>query len=241
MEYKIGDTFYLEDGIKLEVVKSVLNCRGCYFFNDKDKSCNKTIDIICFAPRRKDKEFVIFKQIKDNNNIKKKITIDIYVVMQVHKTHRSFCDVFTSFEEANAKFETLYKHFKEVHRVTPKGWTTKSVPSQIRVSVIKDVTLYLYKETKEIEISEEVENSVVNEPEFKPFFCANNCFNESIKHTPFGILKDSTDKYYTILDISEDGISILSGNHSLSTISFKFASTFLKYVDGSSFGWLYEK
>ena len=35
-----------------------------------------------------------------------------------------------------------------------------------------------------------------------------------------------------------DGISVLSGNHSVDTISFKFASTFLKYVDGSPFGWL---
>lgn len=68
IEHKINDTFYLEDGTKLEVVKSVLNCKGCYFFNDKDKSCNKTKDIICSAPRRKDKEFVIFKQIKNDKS-----------------------------------------------------------------------------------------------------------------------------------------------------------------------------
>ena len=66
IEHKIGETFCLEDGTKLEVVKSTCNCKSC-FFNDKDNRCSRTKDIICSAPRRKDKEFVIFKQIKDNN------------------------------------------------------------------------------------------------------------------------------------------------------------------------------
>ena len=66
IEYKIGDTFCLEDGTKLQVVKSTCNCKDCYF-NNKHNICSRTKDIICSAPRRKDKEFVIFKQIKDNN------------------------------------------------------------------------------------------------------------------------------------------------------------------------------
>lgn len=175
--------------------------------------------------------------------MKKKATIDIYTVMQVHNRYRSFCDVFTSFEEADTRFEELLKYFKKLTKVQPREWTTKTIPSQIKVSIIGDTTLYLCKETKEIDINKiiSIPEPIFDEPEFEPFFCANNCFIESIKHTPFGILKDSTDKYYTILDISRDGISILSSNHSLSTISFKFASTFLKYVDGSPFGWLCEK
>ena len=67
IEHKIGDTFCLEDGTKLEVIKATCNCKSCYFFNDKDNRCSRTKDIICSAPRRKDKEFVIFKQVKDNN------------------------------------------------------------------------------------------------------------------------------------------------------------------------------
>ena len=35
IEYKIGETFYLEDGTKLEIAKSACNCRDCYFFNSK--------------------------------------------------------------------------------------------------------------------------------------------------------------------------------------------------------------
>ena len=76
IEYKIGETFYLEDGTKLQVVKSTCNCKDCYFFNSKNNICSRTKDIICSAPRRKDKEFVIFKQVKDNN-MKEKRNIQI--------------------------------------------------------------------------------------------------------------------------------------------------------------------
>ena len=75
IEYKIGETFCLEDGTKLQVVKSTCNCKDCYF-NSKNNICSRTKDIICSAPRRKDKEFVIFKQVKDNN-MKEKRNIQI--------------------------------------------------------------------------------------------------------------------------------------------------------------------
>ena len=57
-----------------------------------------------------------------------KKTIDIYVVMQVHKQYRSFCDVFTSFEEANKKFEELFKYFKELMRILLIAYISLSVP-----------------------------------------------------------------------------------------------------------------
>lgn len=67
IEHKIGDTFCLEDGTKLEVVKSSCNCVGCYFFKNKDKRCKGIQHMMCSPLRREDKEFVIFKQVKDNN------------------------------------------------------------------------------------------------------------------------------------------------------------------------------
>ena len=75
IEHKIGETFCLEDGTKLQVVKSTCNCKDCYF-DSKNNICSRTKDIICSAPRRKDKEFVIFKQVKDNN-MKEKRNIQI--------------------------------------------------------------------------------------------------------------------------------------------------------------------
>ena len=37
IEHKIGETFCLEDGTKLQVVKSTCNCKDCYF-NSKNKN-----------------------------------------------------------------------------------------------------------------------------------------------------------------------------------------------------------
>ena len=91
IEYKIGDTFCLEDGTKLEVVKSTCNCKDCYFFNSKNDICSRTKDIICSAPRRKDKEFVIFKQVKDNNmEEKRNIQISLKEAREWYNSSDSF-------------------------------------------------------------------------------------------------------------------------------------------------------
>ena len=91
IEYKIGDTFCLEDGTKLEVVKATCNCKDCYFFNSKNNICSRTKDIICSAPRRKDKEFVIFKQVKDNNmEEKRSIKISLEEAKEWYNSGNSF-------------------------------------------------------------------------------------------------------------------------------------------------------
>ena len=77
MEHKIGETFCLEDGTKLEIAKSTCNCKNCYFFNNKDDYCSKPKNVeSCYATIREDKESIIFKQIKDNN-MKEKRNIQI--------------------------------------------------------------------------------------------------------------------------------------------------------------------
>ena len=91
IEYKIGDTFCLEDGTKLEVVKATCNCKDCYFFNNKYNICSRTKDIICSAPRREDKEFVIFKQVKDNNmEEKRNIQISLEEAREWYNSGDSF-------------------------------------------------------------------------------------------------------------------------------------------------------
>ena len=77
MEHKIGETFCLEDGTKLEITNFACNCKDCYFFNNKDNHCSRPKNIeSCHPLKRKDKEFIIFKQIKDNN-MKEKRSIEI--------------------------------------------------------------------------------------------------------------------------------------------------------------------
>ena len=103
IEYKIGDTFCLEDGTKLQVVKSTCNCKDCYFFNSKNNICSRTKDIICSAPRRKDKEFVIFKQVKDNNmEEKRSIKISLEEAREWYNSGNSF------------KKELALKAYKEI-------------------------------------------------------------------------------------------------------------------------------
>ena len=91
IEHKIGETFYLEDGTKLQVVKATCNCKDCYFFNSKNNICSRTKDIICSAPRREDKEFVIFKQVKDNNmEEKRNIQISLEEAREWYNSGDSF-------------------------------------------------------------------------------------------------------------------------------------------------------
>ena len=92
MEHKIGETFCLEDGTKLEIAKSACNCRDCYFFNSKDKHCSKSKNIeSCFPPTREDKESIIFKQIKDNNmKEKRNIQISLEEAKEWYNSGNSF-------------------------------------------------------------------------------------------------------------------------------------------------------
>ena len=102
IEHKIGETFCLEDGTKLQVVKSTCNCKDCYF-NSKNNICSRTKDIICSAPRRKDKEFVIFKQVKDNNmEEKRNIQISLEEAREWYNSGDSF------------KKELALKAYKEI-------------------------------------------------------------------------------------------------------------------------------
>lgn len=242
MEYKTDDIIsYNEDGetIYLKVIPTRdITCQGCYFYRHK-YPCSTLRNVIgnCTKDARTDKQTVIFTQL-NNNNMKKKITIDIYSVMQVHNQYRCFCNVFISFEEANARFEELLKYFKELNKVQPRGWTTNSIPSQIKVSIIGDITLYLCKETKEINIEEIISEPVFEEPKFRSFFSSYNCFSESVKHIPFGVLINKENIYLTIVDISNYGISILNNNNKIERIDFKEASILFNYADGSPFGYI---
>lgn len=153
MEHKIDEIIpYNFEGetIQLVVIPTKANsCEDCFFYKNEKTCCSAIRNIIgeCDKNNRTDKTPVIFRKL-----MKKKKTIDIYVVMQVHERYRDLCDVYTSFEEADNRFEQLLKTFEDINEVKAKGWTTPNVPSQIKACIINDTTLYLCKETKEIDI-----------------------------------------------------------------------------------------
>lgn len=156
MEHKIDEIITYNNNnneiIQLAVTPTRDNtCKDCFFYKNEKTCCSSIRNIIgeCDKNNRTDKTPVIFRKI--NNKLMKK-TIDIYVVMQVHARYRDFCDVYTSFEEADNRFEQLLKTFEDINKVKAEDWTTLNIPSQIKVSIINDTTLYLCKETKEIDI-----------------------------------------------------------------------------------------
>lgn len=155
MERKVNEIItynYEGETIHLKVTPTKDNtCQGCFFYRKckTDWSYIKEIVGTCDKIHRSDNTHIIFKKV--NNTIIKR-TIDIYVVMQVSKRYGIFCDVFTSLEEAYKRFEELLKHYEDINNIKSKIWRNISIPSQIKVSSIKNVTLYLYKETKEIYI-----------------------------------------------------------------------------------------
>ena len=104
MEHKIGETFCLEDGTKLEIAKSVCDCRDCYFFNSKNSHCSRPKNVeSCHPLAREDKEFIHFKQVKDNNmEEKRSIKISLEEAKEWYNSGDSF------------KKELALKAYKEI-------------------------------------------------------------------------------------------------------------------------------
>ena len=84
-----------------------------------------------------------------------KKTIDIYTVMQTSEKDRDLCYNFTSFKEANKQFEKFIQMWEKANKVKAKGWTSPAAPYQLKVSRIGDITLYLCKESIEIDIKDD--------------------------------------------------------------------------------------
>ena len=240
MEHKINDVItynYIGETIYLKVTPTIDNtCKDCFFYGHYN-ICSGIRNIIgiCDKIDRTDNTPVIFKQI--NNKIMKK-NIDIYTIMQTSKKDRDLCYNFTSFEEANKEFEKLLQMWENVNKVKAEGWTSPAAPYQLKVSRIGDITLYLCKESIEIDIKVDSKEPIFDEPKFRSFFSSYNCFNESVKHLPFGILTNEENIYFTILGINNDGISVIGDKGKIDFISFKDASKLFNYVDGSPFGYI---
>lgn len=153
MEYKINEIItynYEGETIYLKVTPTKdSSCQGC-FFHLKYNCCSSIRNIIgtCDKIDRTDKTYVIFRKI--NNNPMKK-TIDIYTVMQTSEKDRDLCYNFTSFKKANKQFEKLLQMWEKTNKVKAKGWTSPAAPYQLKVSRIGDITLYLCKESIDIE------------------------------------------------------------------------------------------
>ena len=69
---------------------------------------------------------------------------------------------------------------------------------------------------------------------YRPFKNKKECWEEMLKHQPFGWVKDMS-RMYNIITIREDGIIV---NTDVSNTWYDFESSihFLKFIDGTPFG-----
>lgn len=89
--------------------------------------------------------------------------------------------------------------------------------------------------TKEIEFWKNTEYRIKPEPTYRPFKDAEECWNEMLKHQPFGWVND--DKcFYNIVSVSNIDVSMSNVSGNFVTLSFSEVMEDNAFVDGTPFG-----
>ena len=78
------------------------------------------------------------------------------------------------------------------------------------------------------------------EPKYRPFKDAEECWQEMQKHQPFGWVKDN-DCYYDIVSVSNRDVSIVNLTGDIIILRFSDAMEDYTFVDGTPFGILEEE
>lgn len=71
------------------------------------------------------------------------------------------------------------------------------------------------------------------EPKYRPFKDADECWNEMLKHQPFGWVKDKDGEYIHIVHIMDTGVC---GGDDLDGFIYSSAENVYNFVDGTPFG-----
>lgn len=75
---------------------------------------------------------------------------------------------------------------------------------------------------------------IKSKSKYRPFNDAEECWQEMLKHQPFGWLKDDIVQLYNIINIKTTGITV---NNGISNCNYSFKSVFnLTFFDGTPFG-----
>ena len=105
----------------------------------------------------------------------------------------------------------------------------KTKPGTISTSIPNEWT-----EMEEIRFWSNVEYRIKPEPKYRPFKDAEECWQEMLKHQPFGWIKGKEDEYHTfITTVDNNDAMSLSGNSGWSFIGIMNNYTF---ADGTPFG-----
>lgn len=90
-----------------------------------------------------------------------------------------------------------------------------------------------WTEMKEIEYWNNTEYRIKPEPKYRPFANAEECWEEMLKHQPFGWVKWN-DVRYNIYEVSSISVCLINGN--CENMDFAYAYQKLLFADGTPFG-----
>lgn len=89
---------------------------------------------------------------------------------------------------------------------------------------------------------EDFDYRIKPEPKYRPFKNAEECWNECLKHQPFGYIKSKEtlygDVYHNIISVENDGVLITNANKITDSTNSNFIYMFNTYefIDGAPFG-----
>ena len=110
---------------------------------------------------------------------------------------------------------------KEIECRTKPGTISTSIPNE-------------WTEIKEIGFWNGIEYRINPNPKYRPFKDAEECWQEMLKHQPFGWIKGKEDKYHTFITTVDNNDEMsLSGNSGWSFLGIMNNYTF---ADGTQFG-----
>ena len=109
------------------------------------------------------------------------------------------------------------------------------IECRTKPSAIKGIdTPNKWTEIREIYFSESLEYRIKPDQKYRPFANAEECWQEMLKHQPFGWIKGKEDEYHTFITTVDNNDEMsLSGNSGWSFLGIMNNYTF---ADGTPFG-----
>lgn len=128
------------------------------------------------------------------------------------------------------------KEFSPILQAFAEG---KAIECKTKPGTISNRIPNEWTEMKEIGFWSGIEYRIKPEPKYRPFANAEECWQEMLKHQPFGWLKDKNDGHLTLITVVDnDKMMALNGR-----VGWDFLGMMNNYVfaDGTPFGVKIEK
>ena len=129
---------------------------------------------------------------------------------------------------------TKAKYFYPILQAFAEG---KVIECRTKPSSLKDSnTPNKWTEMKEFEFWNNTEYRIKPAPKYRPFKDAKECWQEMLKHQPFGWLGDKNWNIYDmIVRVSDSGI-LFNGSNLGDITAFDYAFEIASFADGTQFG-----